>query len=131
MRRLHLIATIFLFVSTPVCASPITLVCTGELTFPGQNPAVIAGETALLDFENGTFKPPMYNPYPLLKVRDTEITFGSEAPTTSVWGVLDRVSGTLSMTVMKPAERQRIMAGGSAHVLAAMTAKCATAKRMF
>jgi len=35
------------------------------------------------------------------------------------------------MTVMKPAERQKLLAGGSAHILAVMTAKCTPAKRMF
>jgi hypothetical protein len=131
MRKLVLVAVACLFFSTSLEASPILLICSGDLNYPGNRTDPIASETAILDIGEGTFKPPLYSAYSLLKVKDAEVTFGYETTDTSIWGSLDRVSGSLSMTVMRPAEREKLLAGGSAHILAVMTAKCAPAKRMF
>jgi hypothetical protein len=91
----------------------------------------IGRETAILDIENGSLKPPMYSAFPLIRVGDNDVSFGSELPTLSTWGNLDRVSGSLSMNVMRPSERKSLQAGGTAHFLAWMSAKCAPAQRMF
>lgn len=93
--------------------------------------APIESETALLDIEAKTFKPPMYQPFPLTKVSESDISFGSELPSLSTWGSLDRISGTLSMNVMRPEERGKLQGGGTARFLVFLTAKCAPAKRLF
>jgi hypothetical protein len=113
-----------------VHANPVTLVCKGTLNLDGK-PADIDGETAILDLERRSFKPPLYVHFPLLRVGETDVTFGNELPTLSTWGSLDRISGTLSMNVMKPNERQSLRAGSSAHFIASMFAKCTPAQRMF
>jgi hypothetical protein len=113
-----------------VQASPVTLICTGSLTLEGKQ-ITIDRETAILDIEAHSFKPPMYSQFPLIRVGESDVTFGSELPTLSTWGSLDRISGSLSMTVLKPAERKKLQRGESANVLALMTVKCAPAQRMF
>lgn len=118
------------FFTSAALAAPITLICTGTLVAGGQT-TQIAGETAILDLQTNTFKPPMYNAFPLSRVADNSLSFGSESGTLSVWGSLDRVSGSLSMNVLEPKERHKLQAGTSAHFLAWMTAKCAPAQRMF
>jgi hypothetical protein len=111
-------------------ANPITLICNGTLTLDGKQ-ATIDRETAILDLENRSFKPPMYQAFPITRISESDLSFASEFPTISTWGSLDRISGSLSMNVMKPAERKAMQAGGSAHFLVWMTAKCAPAQRMF
>lgn len=113
-----------------VQAGPVTLVCRGNLTAGGRQ-MNIDGETAVVDLERHTFKPPLYSEFPLTQVGQTELSFGSELPTLSTSGNLDRVSGSLWMNVMRPNERKSLQAGGSAHFLAWMSAKCAPAERMF
>jgi hypothetical protein len=111
-------------------ANPVTLVCRGHITMDGKQ-ADIDGETAILDLEKRSFKPPMYQEFPLIRVGESDLSFGSELPDLSTWGNLDRVSGNLSMNVMRPNERKALKAGGSAHFLVWMSAKCAPAQRMF
>ena len=113
-----------------VHAAPLTLICNGSLTADGKQ-IPINGETAIVDLENRTFKPPMYQEFPLTRVGESDLSFGSELPTLSTWGSLDRVSGSLSMNVLRPDERKKLQAGGSAHFLAWMSGKCAPAQRMF
>jgi hypothetical protein len=130
MMRAWLVAFVLVVGCTKAEAASISLICTGDLNASGKT-IPVAGETAILDLDSGTFKPPLYNSFPLLKVRDTQVTFGSESQTLSVWGSLDRVSGSLSMSVMEPGERRKVQAGGSAHFMAWITAKCVPAQRMF
>jgi hypothetical protein len=111
-------------------AAPVTLVCNGNLTLDGKQ-TPISGETAILDLEKRSFKPPMYPEFPVTRVGENDVSFGSELPALSIWGSIDRVSGSLTMNVLKPSERKALQAGGSAHFLAWMIAKCAPAQRMF
>jgi hypothetical protein len=111
-------------------AAPVTLICNGSLTADGKEIPVNA-ETAVVDLEKRTFKPPLYPEFPLTKVGENDVSFGSELPNYSAWGSLDRVSGSLSMNVMRPDERKRLQAGGSVRFLAWMAAKCTPAQRMF
>jgi hypothetical protein len=111
-------------------AKPVTLICNGSLTADGRQ-IDINGETAILDLEKQSFKPPMYSEFPITRVGDNDVTFGSELPTYSTWGSLDRVSGSLAMNVMRPDQRKNLQAGGSAHFLAWMSGKCVPAQRMF
>jgi hypothetical protein len=112
-------------------ANPVTLICNGHLTMNGKQ-IDIGGETAILDIEKRSFKPPLFYPeFPLIRVGESNLSFGSELPDVSTWGNLDRVSGNLSMNVMRPSDRKILEAGGSVHFLAWMTAKCAPAPRMF
>jgi hypothetical protein len=113
-----------------VYAKPVTLICKGTLNLDGK-PSDIDGETAILDLEKRSFKPPLYVDFPLIRVGETDVTFGSELPTLSTWGSLDRVSGTLSMNVMRPTDRQSLGAGSSARFLAFMSARCMPAARLF
>ena len=114
----------------PADAAPLTLICNVSLTMDGQR-VDITGETAILDLENQSFKPPFYPEFRLLRVRENELSFGGELPEVSTWGSLDRVSGSLSMNVMRPQERKNLQAGATVKFLAWMTAKCVPAKRMF
>ena len=91
----------------------------------------IERETAILDIPNRTFKPPLYPEFPLIRVRETDATFGSELPSLSTWGSIDRISGSLTMNVMRPDERKSLQLGGTVRFLAWMTAKCVPAQRMF
>jgi hypothetical protein len=111
-------------------AAPVTLICTGSMTANGQQ-MTITRETAIVDLEKRSFKPPLYSEFPLTRVGESDLSFGSELPTLSTWGSLDRVSGSLAMNVMKPSERKTLQAGGTAHFLVWMSAKCAPAPRMF
>lgn len=117
-------------VSNAALAAPINLICTGDLVAGGIK-TPIANETAILDLQTRTFKPPMYNAFPLLRVGEADISFGSESTDLSTWGNIDRISGSLSMNVLEPKERQKLQAGASAHFLAFMTAKCVPAQKMF
>jgi hypothetical protein len=67
-------------------ATPVTLVCDGTLTLDGKKGAV-DHETAILDFEKRTFKPPMYTEFSLTRIGESDVS--------SIWGNLDRVSGDL------------------------------------
>lgn len=111
-------------------AAPVTLLCTGSLTADGKQ-IPINGETAIFDLEKRTFKPPIYSEFPLTHVGENELKFGSELPTVSTWGSLDRVSGSLAMNVMRPNDRKAMSAGGTIKFLAWMTGKCAPAQRLF
>jgi hypothetical protein len=130
MRKAAFVVCLAFVGAGSVHANPVTLVCKGTLNLDGK-PADIDGETAILDLERRSFKPPLYVHFPLLRVDETDVTFGSELPTLSTWGSLDRISGTLSMNVMKPNERQSLRAGRAAHFIASMSAKCTPAQRMF
>lgn len=111
-------------------AKPVALICNGNLTADGKE-IPINGQTAVLDIENNSFKPPFYSEHPLIRVGDTEITFGSESEKYSTWGSLDRVSGNLAMNVMSPEERKKLKSGASARFMTWMSGKCAPAQRMF
>ena len=63
-------------------ANPVTLVCKGTLHLDGK-PSDIDGETAILDLEKRSFKPPLYVHFPLIRVSETDVTFGSELPALS------------------------------------------------
>jgi hypothetical protein len=90
-------------------AAQVVLVCNGNLNFPENAPMTINGDSAMIDFDAGTFKPPIYQPYQITKVTDTDVNFGLETSKTSIFGTIDRISGNLSMNVMKPEERKKIM----------------------
>lgn len=111
-------------------AAPVTLICNGSITLDGKTSA-ITGETAILDLDKRSFKPPLYPEFPVTRVGESDVSFGSELPTLSTWGSLDRVSGSLTMNVLRPSERKALQAGGSAHFLAWMSGKCAPAQKMF
>ena len=111
-------------------AAPLTLLCSGSLTLDGKE-SKIDRETAILDLDGRSFKPPLYPEFPVTRIGESDLSFGSELPNLSTWGTLDRVSGSLSMNVMKPSERKSLQAGKGAKFLAWMTAKCVPAQRMF
>jgi hypothetical protein len=111
-------------------AAPMTLLCTGSLTLEGTQ-SKIDRETAILDLEKRSFKPPLYPEFPVTRISESDVSFGSELPNLSTLGNLDRISGSLSMNVMRPSDRKTLQAGGTAKFLAWMTAKCAPAQRMF
>jgi hypothetical protein len=91
----------------------------------------VDADSAVLDLEAGTFKPPLYATYAITKVDETHINFGLETGTSSIFGTIDRISGNMTMNVMKPEDRRRLSAGGSAKMQAWMNAKCVPAQRMF
>jgi hypothetical protein len=68
---------------TLVHANPVTLICHGSLTAGGKQ-VNIRGETAILDLENRSFKPPMYSAFPLTRVGENDLSFGSELPNLSL-----------------------------------------------
>lgn len=113
-----------------VQAAPLTLLCTGTLTL-GKDTTTFNRESAIVDLEGRTIKPPLYPEFPITIVTENDITFGSELTTLSTWGGLDRVSGKITLNALRPADRKSLMAGGSVHFLALMDAKCAPAQRMF
>jgi hypothetical protein len=88
-------------------AAPVTLICNGSLTADGKQ-INIGGETAILDIETQSFKPPLYPAFPLTRVGENDLSFGSELPNLSTWGSLDRVSGSLAMNVMRPQDRKNL-----------------------
>ncbi len=112
-------------------AVPITLVCTGTISFPGHDAQAITRETAVLDLEARSFKPPLYPAFTVTRIGETDVSFGSETSTHSTWGSLDRVSGTMTLNVFNPTERKKLQAGGSANYMAWLSAKCSPAQRMF
>jgi len=54
----------------------------------------INGDSAMIDFDAGTFKPPIYSPYQITKVTDTDVNFGLETSTTSIFGTSDGFRAT-------------------------------------
>jgi hypothetical protein len=72
-------------------AAPVTLICNGSLTADGKT-TNISAETAIVDLEKNTFKPPLYPEFPLIRVGESDLSFASELPTLSTWEGLDRVS---------------------------------------
>jgi hypothetical protein len=112
-------------------AAPITLLCTGSLSYPDQTPVKINAETAVLDLEAGTFKPPIYPRFKITSLSDTSVSFANDTSTVSLTGSLDRISGSLEFTAMPMSERDKIGKGGSIKMTAWMTAKCVPASRMF
>ena len=59
------------------CSAP-----NGSLNFPDNAPMTINGDSAMIDFDTGTFKPPIYLPYQITKVTDIDVNFGLETSTT-------------------------------------------------
>jgi hypothetical protein len=111
-------------------AGPITLLCTGRLVVDFKE-SKLDRETAILDLENRSFKPPVYAALPLTRISESDVSFGNEASDLSIQGSLDRVSGTLSMNVLRPNERKKLDTGQGAVFLAWIDAKCVPAQRMF
>jgi hypothetical protein len=113
--------------------APITLICKGEVHYYRADNGVtsIDGETAILDLDAGTFRPPFYVGFPLLRIETSSVDFGADTGKISTYGNLDRVSGSLTMTVMETAARAALKAGRSAKALVWMSAKCHPAQRMF
>jgi hypothetical protein len=68
----------------PAHAAPVTLICDGNLTADGKQ-INIGGETAILDIERTSFKPPLYPEFPLTRVGENDLTFGSELSNLSTW----------------------------------------------
>lgn len=124
------IALIWLGMANTANCSTITLLCHGTMTANGKQ-VPINGETAVIDIENRFFKPPFYSGFPLTRVGENDLSFGSELATVSTWGSLDRVSGKLEMNVMTPQDRKALQAGGAAHFMVWLSAKCVPAQRMF
>ena len=112
-------------------AAPVSLVCRGDITIYGQGNMKINDTGSILDLEKGTFTAPVYGTFPITRADESTIVFASETPTVSTFGNLDRISGNLTMTLMPPAERNKLARGQSAHVTAYVDAKCSPAKRMF
>lgn len=128
--RIALVFAVCMGFTGTAYAAPVTLLCNGSLTADGKQ-IPISGETAIIDLEKRTFKPPMYSEFPLTRVGENDLSFGSELPTLSTWGSLDRVSGSLAMNVMRPDARKALQAGGTVNFLAWMSGKCVPAQRMF
>ena len=117
--------------SAALCQQPVTLACKGTLTAEGKE-SPFSESGAVLNLERQTFRAPVYGlEYPLIRVDDTSISFGSESADHSTAGSLDRISGKLSMTVMHPAERKKMMGGQAAKVSVILSALCAPAQRLF
>ena len=112
-------------------AGPITLLCTGRLVVEYKEASKLDRETAILDLENRSFKPPIYGALPLTRIGENEVYFASETPDSSIRGSLDRISGALSLNALRPSERKKLDAGEGAAFQAWMTAKCVPAQRMF
>lgn len=121
----------FLIAPSAVLASPVTLVCRGDITIYGQGVMKINDTGSVLDLDNWTFTAPAYGTFPITRADDTTIVFGSDTPTNSTFGNLDRISGGLTMNLMPPSERAKLLAGHSAHVTAFVDAKCLPSKKMF
>ncbi|MGJ4957741.1 hypothetical protein ACQR1H_19005 [Bradyrhizobium sp. HKCCYLRH2015] len=127
-----LVGLLALFLSaSAVQADQIVLACIGSINYPANPPTKIDGDSAVVDFDSQTFKPPIFPAYKITKISNTNLSFGLDTSETSVFGSIDRISGNVSMTVMRPEERKKILSGGSAKMLSWMTAKCSPAKRMF
>jgi hypothetical protein len=60
-------------------AEPLTLLCSGSLTLDGKQ-SNIDRETAILDIESQTFKPPLYPAFQVTEISETNLSFGSELP---------------------------------------------------
>jgi hypothetical protein len=129
MRLVVLIAVLIL--PCVASASPVPLVCRGDITIYGQEKMKLDNTGSILDLEKRSFTAPAYGTFPIMRADETTIVFGSETPTNSTLGNLDRISGSLTMTLMPPAERNKLKNGGSAHITAFVDAKCLPAKRMF
>ena len=113
-------------------ADPITLSCSGSFMEGYRESLKSDRQTAVLDLENRSFKPPLYEALPLTLVGDAEVSFAKETSDLSVRGSLDRVSGTLFVNVMRPNERKKLEVGEGGYVtLNWITAKCVPAQRMF
>jgi hypothetical protein len=112
-------------------AGPVPLACRGDITVYGQGNVKIDETGSVLDLEKGIFTAPVYGTFPITRIDDTTIVFGSETPTNSTLGNLDRISGNLTMTLMPPADRKKLTSGQPAHVTAYVDAKCSPAKKMF
>jgi hypothetical protein len=63
-------------------AKPVTLICNGSLTVDGKQ-VNVGGETAILDLEKQSFKPPLYPEFPLIRISENDLSFGSELQTVS------------------------------------------------
>ena len=129
MRRV-VTAVVFAALIWPAHAAPVALLCSGTLALDGENIA-INRETASIDLVARTFRPPFYPELPILIVRDNSITFGSEVPTLSTWGALDRVSGKLTLNALPPEDRKTLMNDGTVFFHALMDAQCVPGQRMF
>jgi hypothetical protein len=129
--KIQLAIAILIFLAPAAEAAPITLGCRGSLNFPDNNSMTFDGDSAIIDLDAGTFKPPHYQVYSITRVNNTQVSFGFESSTASIFGTIDRISGNLSMNVMKPEDRKKLMAGGSVKMLSWLTAKCMPAKQMF
>jgi hypothetical protein len=115
-------------------ANQIALLCSGVFSMPGRQDIKIQRQTATLDLDTKTFTPPLYPALPILTEKETEFTFGSESPSRSTWGRLDRISGDMNVMVLTPPDRQKLKlgeAGTSVQPLSTLSATCAPAQRMF
>jgi hypothetical protein len=112
-------------------AAPITLICNGSITLEGHGTTPIENETSILDYDKKVLKPPLYPAFPITRVDESTIVFGSETGELSTIGNLDRVSGSLTMNATRPSERQKLQKGEGVHFLAYVSAKCAPAQKMF
>jgi hypothetical protein len=61
--RIAILFAMSLGLAASAHATPVTLVCTGSITFEGKE-ATIDRETAILDLEKPSFKPPNYPEFP-------------------------------------------------------------------
>lgn len=112
-------------------AAPITLICNGSIALEGHGTSKIENETSVLDYDKRVVKPPLYPAFPITRVDESSVVFGSETVELSTFGNLDRVSGNLTLNAMRPSERQKLQNGGTVHFLAYISAKCAPAQKMF
>ena len=99
--------TAFVIAAGSAQAAPITLICNGSITLQGHGTAPIESETSTLDYDKRVIKPPLYSAFPITRVDESSVVFGSETAELSTFGNLDRVSGSLTMNAMRPSERQK------------------------
>ena len=128
--RIAIVAALVAIVG-PAYAAPLSLICSGTLELRDNKKIPFDRETVTVDLEARTIKPPFYPAFPITIVRENSITFGSELPTISTWGGLDRVSGKMSLNALPPADRKTLMSGGTVFFHALMDAQCVPARRMF
>lgn len=112
-------------------ANKVALICHGDITIYDHGTVKLNDTGSVLDLDNQTFTAPAYGTFPITRMEEASISFGSETPTNSTSGDLDRISGALTMMLMPPVEREKLKAGKPFHLTAYVDAKCLPSKKMF
>jgi hypothetical protein len=121
-----------LFAAETANSAPFSLVCQGEtVIYESDIRAPFKESGAMIDLESLKFHAPVYGLFEITRVDETTIVFGRETAEASFLGNLDRISGAMTLSLLKPAERRKLNSGQSAKFTSHVTAICQPAKRMF